>query len=76
MFCFSARGQGFEPRFTASKAAVLPLDDPRIHRKCYNKTLIKSKIANFNTKQKENPTRPKGSVGYMLELKSQIRDFI
>lgn len=21
-------GQGFEPRFTASKAAVLPLDDP------------------------------------------------
>ena len=23
-----AGGQGFEPRFTASKAAVLPLDDP------------------------------------------------
>ena len=28
-FCF-ARGQGFEPRYAASKAAVLPLDDPRI----------------------------------------------
>ncbi len=25
-----ARGRGFEPRFTASKAAVLPLDDPRM----------------------------------------------
>ena len=27
---FLARGQGFEPRYAASKAAVLPLDDPRI----------------------------------------------
>ena len=25
-----ARGQGFEPRSTGSKPAVLPLDDPRI----------------------------------------------
>ena len=28
-FPYKARGPGFEPRFTASKAAVLPLDDPR-----------------------------------------------
>lgn len=27
-----ATGQGFEPRFTASKAAVLPLDDPVMGR--------------------------------------------
>ncbi len=27
-----ARGLGLEPRFTASKAAVLPLDDPRAKR--------------------------------------------
>ncbi len=25
------RGPGFEPGLTASKAAVLPLDDPRMH---------------------------------------------
>ncbi len=28
-FPHKARGLGIEPRFTASKAAVLPLDDPR-----------------------------------------------
>ena len=27
---FIAWGQGFEPQLTASKAAVLPLDDPQI----------------------------------------------
>ena len=27
---YLAGGQGFEPRLTASKAAVLPLDDPPI----------------------------------------------
>jgi hypothetical protein len=27
-----ARGQGFEPQFTASKAAVLPLDEPRMRK--------------------------------------------
>lgn len=28
-FIFDARGQGLEPRLAASKAGVLPLDDPR-----------------------------------------------
>ncbi len=27
---FLARGPGFEPRYAASKATVLPLDDPRL----------------------------------------------
>ncbi len=36
LFCQCARGQGFEPRFTASKAAVLPLDDPRIKQNNIN----------------------------------------
>lgn len=26
-----ARGPGFEPRYAASKATVLPLDDPRMY---------------------------------------------
>lgn len=30
LFFVFARGQGFEPRYAASKATVLPLDDPRI----------------------------------------------
>ena len=28
---YFARGQGIEPQLTASKAAVRPLDDPRIN---------------------------------------------
>ena len=31
-----AAGLGFEPRSTASKAAVLPLDDPAIQCQYYN----------------------------------------
>lgn len=34
-----ARGQGLEPQFTASKAGVLPLDDPRM-REDNTKSLI------------------------------------
>ena len=29
LFCILVRGQGLEPRLKASKASVLPLDDPR-----------------------------------------------
>ena len=40
---FLARGQGLEPRSTASKAAVLPLDDPRIRRPVYHGVYAKSR---------------------------------
>jgi hypothetical protein len=36
LFCQRARGPGFEPRSTASKAAVLPLDDPRMKNSLKN----------------------------------------
>ncbi len=32
---FFATGLGIEPRFTASKAAVLPLDDPVLYEQSY-----------------------------------------
>ena len=55
-----APGRGFEPRFTASKAAVLPLDDPGMFRQERTEFFQTTQEEGNKTKQKK--TKKNGSV--------------
>ena len=55
-----APGRGFEPRFTASKAAVLPLDDPGMFRQ--------ERTEFFQTTQEEGNKKKKNGSVYCFRL--------